>query len=63
MGLGEIVVAVKMPSTRIKTKRPQNLYCNLPLEFGSICVAYVGGVEALALAGAEPQSEIPRLLH
>ena len=36
---GNKLQAVKMPSTRIKTKRPQNLYCNLPLNFGPICVA------------------------
>ena len=35
----EIVVAVKMPLTRTKTKRPRNLYCNLVLSLGAVCVA------------------------
>ena len=36
--LGEIVAAVKMPSTRTKTKRPQNLYCILVLDLVIDCV-------------------------
>jgi hypothetical protein len=37
--LSEIVVAVQMPPTRGRTKRPRNLYCRLVLTLGAVCVA------------------------
>ncbi|CAB5116330.1 hypothetical protein D3OALGB2SA_2688, partial [Olavius algarvensis associated proteobacterium Delta 3] len=37
-GLSEIVLAVKMPSTREKTERPRHLYYSLTLDFEIVCV-------------------------